>query len=186
MHKMQKTKQHDQNSISISLNHEPDAVVRNNAKVNSKASSNSNTNVTNHRSNKQSQQKTTIKCNREYRKIENTTDSEINLIEQEIRIELVRSKVVATTRTIAFILQVSNYTHVAEAVTASSKEGVFDELHAYRTTEVLVEQLARCGDGSVGVRGGCGGVATAGVERCGIGGRPEVGFDGRDVRSGGE
>lgn len=61
-----------------------------------------------------------------------------NLLEQEIREELIGSEVMATARAIVLVTEVSGDAHVAKAVTTYCEEGIFYNLHANRAEEILL------------------------------------------------
>lgn len=60
------------------------------------------------------------------------------LIEQEVREQITVGEVMTTARTIAFVTEMSDDTHVAEAMTTGCEKRVFDDLHANRAEEVLI------------------------------------------------
>lgn len=77
----------------------------------------------------------------------------------------------ATARAIAFVSEVSDDAHVAEAVATSSEERILDDLHANWAKEVLVR--LRHGGRRTFTGGGAGGVQGNRFRRFGFNGGDE-------------
>lgn len=92
-------------------------------------------------------------------------NTEINLVEEEIRVEVIRSEELRAAGAIALVLEVSDDTHVAETMTTRSEERILNDLHANRAEDVLIRVLLHLRARRRG-RGG-------GIRRLGLDGRHE-------------
>lgn len=65
----------------------------------------------------------------------------INLVEEEIRVEVIRSEELRAAGAITLVLEVSEDTHVAETMSTRSQERILYDLHANRAEDVFIRVL---------------------------------------------